>query len=179
MAWFEVHDTLPKHRKTLKLQRLLGTSNVATIGHLIVLWGWVLQYGGFEGLVGPRDRYLAHIIARVCYWDGPEDLFLDSLLNSGFLEERDGNVYVHEWYGGHHSNPNYVARAAFNVAARTLRDQVLERDEFRCCQCGTTEDLTLDHIHPLSKCGSNELDNLQTLCRSCNSRNGARLDGSA
>lgn len=179
MAWFEVHDTLPKHRKTLMLQRLLDVPNIAAIGHLIILWGWVSQYGGFEGLVGPRDRHLGSIIAHVCYWDGDPDLFLAALLKAGFLEERDGNVYVHEWYGGHHSNPNYVARAKFNAVAPKLRDQVLARDDYQCCYCGATEHLTIDHIHPLSKGGSNELDNLQTLCRSCNSRKGARLNGSA
>ncbi len=45
-----------------------------------------------------------------------------------------------------------------------------------CSACGTTEQLTADHILAYSQGGSNTLDNLQVLCRSCNSRK-QRRDG--
>lgn len=38
-----------------------------------------------------------------------------------------------------------------------------------CLCCGTHDDLTIDHVVPLVKGGSNNIDNLQPLCRSCNS----------
>lgn len=44
-----------------------------------------------------------------------------------------------------------------------------------CVDCGTTQDLTIDHIIPLSKSGTNQIDNLQILCRSCNARKGNRI----
>jgi 5-methylcytosine-specific restriction endonuclease McrA len=43
-----------------------------------------------------------------------------------------------------------------------------------CVVCGTMEDLTFDHIVPLAKGGTNELSNLQVLCRACNSKKGAK-----
>lgn len=55
-----------------------------------------------------------------------------------------------------------------------LRRQVFERDAYRCVHCGDHMDLTVDHIHPESKGGDLELGNLQTLCRPCNSRKGAK-----
>jgi hypothetical protein len=50
---------------------------------------------------------------------------------------------------------------------------VLARDNWTCCSCGRSskeEGITLevDHIVPRSKGGSNDMGNLQTLCRKCN-----------
>lgn len=62
------------------------------------------------------------------------------------------------------------------VIARTLSKAVFERDEYRCVRCGTHLDLTCDHIVPESKGGETSLANLQTMCRSCNSKKGARQE---
>jgi 5-methylcytosine-specific restriction endonuclease McrA len=58
---------------------------------------------------------------------------------------------------------------------RALRGEVYERDGHACVECGTTQALSLDHIYPFSLGGPDTLDNLRTLCRSCNSRKGARI----
>ncbi|OBU85472.1 hypothetical protein MY55_15935 [Chromobacterium subtsugae] len=42
--------------------------------------------------------------------------------------------------------------------------------------CMSSEDLTVDHIKPLSRGGTDDLENLQFLCRPCNSAKGARLE---
>ena len=49
------------------------------------------------------------------------------------------------------------------------------REEQGWCEvCGGTSDLTLDHIVPLARGGTNEPGNVRVLCRSCNSRKAAR-----
>ena len=69
----------------------------------------------------------------------------------------------------------------------SVRHTVFTRDDFTCKRCGivgyarkrpsrgyaypTEKDglfLTIDHIHPRAKGGSNDEDNLQTLCHDCN-----------
>jgi 5-methylcytosine-specific restriction endonuclease McrA len=56
-----------------------------------------------------------------------------------------------------------------------VRTFVLERDDHRCVNCGSEDDLTIDHIYPWVLGGGNHSVNLRTLCRPCNSRKGDRL----
>lgn len=56
-----------------------------------------------------------------------------------------------------------------------LRLKVYARDNYACVHCGTNKDLTIDHIYPESKGGTKVFENLQTLCRSCNSRKGTKV----
>lgn len=52
---------------------------------------------------------------------------------------------------------------------------VYMRDGGRCCECGTTKNLQIDHIIPFAKGGSSEPENLQLLCKECNQKKGDRL----
>lgn len=52
--------------------------------------------------------------------------------------------------------------------------EVFARDGFRCVYCEATRELQVDHITPVARGGTDALDNLQTLCRSCNQAKGAR-----
>lgn len=52
---------------------------------------------------------------------------------------------------------------------------VFAKDRYSCVTCGSRDDLCVDHIYPLSKGGSSDMSNLQTLCRPCNSRKGAKV----
>lgn len=55
------------------------------------------------------------------------------------------------------------------------RRAVFRRDGEICKWCGATDDLTIDHIWPQVLGGGHDLDNLQVLCRPCNSSKGARV----
>lgn len=59
-------------------------------------------------------------------------------------------------------------KAELFLRKKWVRKTIFERDKV-CLRCGTNEYLTLDHIKPVSKGGENTIENLQTLCRSCNS----------
>lgn len=58
--------------------------------------------------------------------------------------------------------------------SNSLRWKIWEYDNFTCKICGSRYDLTVDHILAESNGGETTIDNLQTLCRSCNSRKGAK-----
>ena len=52
---------------------------------------------------------------------------------------------------------------------------MIVRDGGRCRDCYSAINLQIDHIVPLSKGGTSEESNLQTLCRRCNRRKWKKL----
>lgn len=54
------------------------------------------------------------------------------------------------------------------------RQNVMKRDAFQCLYCGSTKNLTLDHMIPKSRGGDSSWTNLVTACMRCNTRKGDR-----
>src|SRR5260221_6487779 len=54
-----------------------------------------------------------------------------------------------------------------------IRAAVLDRDSHKCSYCGSTCDLTIDHIIPVAKGGTSTIENLRTLCGRCNMSKGS------
>lgn len=48
-----------------------------------------------------------------------------------------------------------------------IREQVLERDNWSCRNCGEGSNLVVHHIVPINSQGTNQVTNLVTLCRQC------------
>lgn len=69
------------------------------------------------------------------------------------------------------SSHNRTKRKAIRRYSETL-GKLLHKYKFKCVYCGGKDDLTIDHIVPVSKGGSDDFNNLQILCRSCNSKKG-------
>ena len=83
-----------------------------------------------------------------------------------FVQRRGDSIFRHR-------------RTSSGYISGTKRYEVLKRAKFRCELCGISAEekaLEVDHIHPRSKGGSDELDNLQALCYSHNAMKGNRDD---
>lgn len=65
----------------------------------------------------------------------------------------------------------YKIRQAINL---NIRYAVLKRDNFKCVKCGRSPsvnhkvELEVDHIKPVARGGTSDVENLQTLCKDCN-----------
>lgn len=87
---------------------------------------------------------------------------------------------IRDWNRAFHaSNPLKNAEYHAKRRARTLEadgfhtaediEHIIRAQKGRCAACRKKRNLTVDHIIPLSKGGSNHPSNLQMLCKSCNS----------
>ena len=61
------------------------------------------------------------------------------------------------------------------MSHRPTRSMIYKRDGNKCQYCGTTKDLSLDHVHPRSRGGQDTWENLVTACRTCNTAKGSHL----
>lgn len=68
----------------------------------------------------------------------------------------------------------YRRRGGGNIPEE-MREAVFERDAYRCLYCSSEDRLECDHKHPVSRGGETTLENLQTLCRSCNAKKRDRI----
>jgi hypothetical protein len=89
-------------------------------------------------------------------------------LIDGFLLTEEGDIVsAHRWIP---MDPPEPKRKPIKPS---VRFQILKRDGYRCQLCGATANdgakLEIDHIVPVAKGGTNDLSNLQVLCRDCNS----------
>jgi 5-methylcytosine-specific restriction endonuclease McrA len=70
---------------------------------------------------------------------------------------------------------NRYVSLPFRSGVMLSRQNIFRRDGNQCQYCGSTKDLTLDHVLPRSKGGKSSWENLITACKSCNSKKGDYL----
>jgi 5-methylcytosine-specific restriction enzyme A len=54
--------------------------------------------------------------------------------------------------------------ATYGTEWRKARDKALARAQRRCAKCGSTKDVQVDHVIPVSQGGTHTQANLQVLC---------------
>ena len=84
--------------------------------------------------------------------------------------QKDGDFYKDEdvWQS--------ICRVERGKVTNKIRFAIYERDGNRCRRCGSTHDLEIDHIYPISKGGKSNFANLQTLCHACNSLKSNKIE---
>ena len=94
-------------------------------------------------------------------------------------------AYVRRWQAAHPERRNaicldYSHRRRASLAASSGEFSVAEFETLciavgdRCMSCGRQIRLAADHVVPLSRGGSNNIGNIQPLCRQCNSKKGTQ-----
>lgn len=100
-------------------------------------------------------------------------------LNSNFSYIKDkieilekNNIKYYKYFLGYQSDIELLQNGVLEKKSRRItqetKDKVWRRDEGKCVECCSNENLEFDHIIPHSKGGANTYRNIQLLCESCN-----------
>lgn len=94
------------------------------------------------------------------------------------IANRDRNLELQRRWREANKEKRYAHNTARRRAQRTkLKLELIKAQNGKCAYCRVklrAEDMHVDHIHPLSKGGSNERSNLQLTCSGCNLRKNAK-----
>ena len=109
------------------------------------------------------------------FWIGPRRNQPIIKMRSGAIIQRVGMADVPTGYLGPEKEDELDSideKTPREAISKSRRFDIMKRDGFRCQLCGATQEqgtvLHVDHRVPLAKGGSNEDDNLWTLCDFCN-----------
>lgn len=108
----------------------------------------------------------------IAFCDMKKAITLMFLEKAEVVEMRDG-----EWIkciSMNYKCPSIIRLRSNNRHAKPKiqlnRKNIMKRDNFKCMYCGSTSELTIDHIVPKSKGGKTTWENLVTACNPCNNR---------
>jgi|GEM_PF-5107924 hypothetical protein len=85
--------------------------------------------------------------------------------SKAFLNRPQYDCSQEEYWAWH--DTLYLGGSCDSPEWRERAREAKARDGYQCVSCGVSENLETDHIIELSRGGSNDFDNLQTLCKSC------------
>lgn len=142
----------------------LMDKNPASIGVYVMMISWCSGNKSYGDIPYVDFRYVL---------DG-EDEELQALIDAGLITKTE-KIRLNRPVYHIKSFRRFDPRSRKPISNK-LRKMVYERDHCRCVTCGATDHLSPDHIIPWSLGGEDTMENLQTMCRSCNSRKGNRVD---
>jgi hypothetical protein len=168
MTWIKSPVTLLNNLQMALLAQALEVPLTKAIGHLHTIFWWCLEHAA-DGHLETRDP---RVLASAGLWEGDPEIFVRALVQTGWIAPTEKGFQICRWedYAGPVLK-NRQRQARYRTA---LREPIFRRDGYRCRYCGRTDHLTIDHVIPLSRGGTNRPENLVTACRYCNSQKSAR-----
>lgn len=113
-------------------------------------------------------------------WRIKKNAVIKKLIDIGWWKRVSGGYLVppNKYFQYIRTSPNKLKqmRYRFRAVRKYAITYLTEKFGYQCVYCGETYRLEVDHIKPLSKGGSNDLENLQLLCGHCNRKKHASYE---
>jgi hypothetical protein len=115
-------------------------------------------------IVKPKDHFDYDMAIKLIYGLIPDHVCIDAkkTLQRGF----------HHFFDDTYANKRKIGSRY--ISNKKIREKVFNIHGEKCLCCGCYSNISLDHIQSIRNGGKNEIENLQPLCRSCNSSKGAK-----
>lgn len=94
MAWIELHDTLPDHKKVIQAADELKMDKDMLVGKLVRLWTWAVN-NRENGAFTARE---VKTIAEVMRFRGKAQRLIAALVGAGLLDEVQDTYTIHDWH---------------------------------------------------------------------------------
>lgn len=163
MAGFMVHAELHSSPRVTFLT--MDEEGLGALGIWLHALSWMYS--------GPRARRLFPHSELAAIPEGQS--YANRLVDAGFWTPTEGGYLPEPFDLDGRPLWKRAAPPSRPAIPAAIRDAVYLRDGYRCVTCGAVNHLSLDHIYPWSLGGPDTVDNLRVLCRSCNSRKGAKI----
>lgn len=151
MAYFRVNSGLYSDPKVMSIPQ---DKRLAAIGLWITAGSWSVRYETNGYIPASVLPFLNGTIEQAA-----------NLVSSGLWSEVQGGWRFIEW----RKSQDGDYRRNIKKSVRAL---VMKRDGFACVLCGSTENLSLDHIQRYRDDGPDTIENLRVLCMPCNLERG-------
>jgi hypothetical protein len=121
MAWIKSDQSLANHPKLILLARELGITKVKALGHLHLLWYWVLEYADDGEL-----KYL-DLLPDACEWEDDPQKFIEALIKYEFIDQIGEKYIIHDWLD--YSGAFYEKKLYNRIKKQESREKIQEKQE--------------------------------------------------
>ena len=142
-----------------------------------------MSYCEYTDSRGFLDKAALHIVCNMVgtgRWRISKSKAVKRLVKAGWWIESEDGYFIPPTelfkYTRRVIGKNNPTRRKFNSVRKSAWEYLTNKFDVACAYCGSTENLEIDHIKPISKGGTNDFENLQILCKRCNCRKQARYE---
>ena len=108
-----IQTSFPSNIKTRLASGRLGITPIALAGHMFGIWAYAMENAPDGKLELPPEH-----LAMAAYFDPSRaEEFVDTLVNTGFLEKRENGYVIHDWN-------EYSGRLFLKVEAKREKDRL-------------------------------------------------------